>query len=456
MDTKNRHPLKASATRRAFLQRAAGTGLATAAGIAFIPGLSAAQSQDPFAWITLTDQLKAAAQAGGNSADLGILNFALLLERLEATFYNTNYNKPYLTNPTPGTQLTALLVGSEQAPTSVNTNAVALGRFTLSPDQTQLFYDVRSTGLSGEATSIRLFNGARGTTGNIAYTLATPVNGVSTGVITLNPTDMNTLVNQGMYVNIATAANPNGEIRGQVIAAPPGILSTTTPALKSMVDEIRDHENAHVSLLEQALGSNAQAAPTFQNLDAPTLQQFLTMAQMFEDIGTSAYLGQAPLIQDKTILATAGAIMAVEARHAGGLRAYRKVASPAEGGDASITLTEDRESLNRARTRDQVMALIQPFIATGATPVTPATPGNGTVTNPGTNTGNNGTTTPSTGTNNGTTPSTGTNNGTTPSTGTNNGTTPSTGGSNNGTTPTGGVNPPAVSPAGGVTPTQQA
>jgi hypothetical protein len=313
---------------------------------------------------------------------------------------------------------------------------VSLARFTLSPDQTQLFYDIRSTGLSGEATSIRLFNGARGTTGNIVYTLATPVNGVSTGVITLNPADTNALVNQGIYASIATAANPNGEIRGQVIAAPPGILSTTTPALKSMVDEIRDHENAHVSLLEQALGANAQAAPTFQNLDAPTLQQFLTMAQTFEDVGVSAYLGQAPLIQDKAILATAAAIMAIEARHAGGLRAYRKVASPAEGGDSSITLTEDREALNRARTRDQVLALVQPFIATGVTPVTPTTPGNGTVTNPGTNNGTNGSTTPSNGTDNGTTPS--------------------SGGTNNGTPPTGGVNPPAVSPAGGITPTPPA
>ncbi len=88
---------------------------------------------------------------------------------------------------------------------------------------------------------------------------------------------------------------------------------------------------------------------------------------MFEDVGVSAYLGQAPNIQDKGVLSTAGAIMAVEARHAGGLRAYRKVASTAEGGDPNTTLTEDREAQNRARTRDQVLALIGPFIVGSAT-----------------------------------------------------------------------------------------
>jgi hypothetical protein len=37
------------------------------------------------------------------------------------------------------------------------------------------------------------------------------------------------------------------------------------------------------------------------------------------------------VIQDKTLQALVVGMMAVEARHAGGLRAYRKVASPAEG-----------------------------------------------------------------------------------------------------------------------------
>src|SRR5205807_3083787 len=123
--------------------------------------------------------------------------------------------------------------------------------------------------------------------------------------------------------------------------------------LLSIVQEIQSHENTHVVLLQQILGTNAQAAPTFQNLDAPTLQQFLDMAQMLEDVGTSAYLGQVPLIEDKGTLAALSGIMDVEARHAAGLRTWRKVASTAEGGDPSLTLTEDGQAVNPSRSEGQ-------------------------------------------------------------------------------------------------------
>jgi hypothetical protein len=190
----------------------------------------------------------------------------------------------------------------------------------------------------------------------------------------VNPTDVDALLNQGLYLVVITAANPTGELRGQVVVLQaPGTGTGSAGTLKSIVDEIRDHENAHVALLEQALGTNAQPAPQFQNLDAPTLQQFLTMAQTFEDVGVSAYLGQLPNIVDKQTLGTAAGIMAVEARHAGGIRAYRKTVSTAEGGDPNITLTEDREPVNRIRTREQVLAAIQPYLPAATTP-TPVTP----------------------------------------------------------------------------------
>ncbi len=229
--------LQPAPSRRAFLQQVTGTGLAVVAGAVLLPGIS--QAAGPLDYISVANQPSGGTGGGtGANGDLDILNFALLLERLEAAFYNQNVTKPFL------------------------------------------------TGAAGSAVA----------------------------------------------------------------------------ALKSMVDEIRDHENAHVALLTGALGANAAAAPSFQGLDTTTLQQFVTMAQTFEDVGVSAYLGQAPLIQSKDILAVAGGIMDIEARHAGGIRAYRKVAGPADGGDPTITLTEDREAVNRARSRAEVTALVRPFI----------------------------------------------------------------------------------------------
>jgi hypothetical protein len=165
-----------------------------------------------------------------------------------------------------------------------------------------------------------------------------------------------------------------------------------------------------VTLLTGLLGSLAQAAPTFQNLDAPTLQQFLTMAQTFEDVGVSAYEGQIPLIQDKGILATVDGIQAIEGRHAGGLRAYRKLVSTAEGGDPNTMLTEDGQAVNSPRTMAQVLALVAPYIVGGTTtPTTPTTTTptttTPTTTTPTTTTGGTtgGTTTGTTGTTTGTT-----------------------------------------------------
>jgi hypothetical protein len=357
-----------SPSRRVFLQRAAGTGFATVAGVALLQKWSRAQG--PFDYIRAADDARVgpAAEPGLSANDRSILNYALTLERLEAQFYNLNADKPYLITSPPGTSLQSLLVSGEEVPQPVNTPATGVARFTLSQDQTQLFYDVRITTLGGgDATAMHIHRGGRGVAGDVVYPLNTPVGGVSMGVVQFNPADVDALFNQGLYLNVHSAGFPAGEIRGQLITTPEGAFPATTMTLKSMVDEIRDHENAHVALLEQTLGASAAPAPTFQNLDAPTLQQFLTMAQTFEDVGVSAYLGQISAIQSDQIHTTAGAIMAVEARHAGGIRAYRKVASTAEGGDPNTTLSEDREALNRSRTRDQVLALIAPFIVGSAT-----------------------------------------------------------------------------------------
>jgi hypothetical protein len=81
------------------------------------------------------------------------------------------------------------------------------------------------------------------------------------------------------------------------------------------------HEAAHVSALKQALGAKAVKRPSFDfkgtTGDKAT---FLRTAMTLEDTGVSAYQGQAPRIKSTQVLGSAGAILAVEARHAAWVR----------------------------------------------------------------------------------------------------------------------------------------
>jgi hypothetical protein len=87
------------------------------------------------------------------------------------------------------------------------------------------------------------------------------------------------------------------------------------------------HENAHVAFLKGALGSAAVKSPKFDFKGTNTDQaKFTATAQVLEDTGVAAYLGQAGNIKSKKILGAAGSILAVEARHAGWIRDLNNVA----------------------------------------------------------------------------------------------------------------------------------
>ncbi|MDO8188623.1 ferritin-like domain-containing protein [Conexibacter sp. JD483] len=76
-------------------------------------------------------------------------------------------------------------------------------------------------------------------------------------------------------------------------------------------------EQAHVDALKRTLGGKAVKRPRFDFMDATGSQDaFLRTAMTLEDTGVSAYQGQAPNIASRDVLAAAGAILAVEARHA--------------------------------------------------------------------------------------------------------------------------------------------
>ena len=95
--------------------------------------------------------------------------------------------------------------------------------------------------------------------------------------------------------------------------------------------QIRMHENAHVNLLKQVLGSKAVSKPAFDFTAKgkypdvfSNYQTYLTLSQAFEDTGVRAYKGEAPkLMGNDMILTTALQIHSVEARHAAKVRELR-------------------------------------------------------------------------------------------------------------------------------------
>ncbi|HET6448690.1 MAG TPA: ferritin-like domain-containing protein [Conexibacter sp.] len=84
---------------------------------------------------------------------------------------------------------------------------------------------------------------------------------------------------------------------------------------------VAGHEAMHVRALKSTLGSKAVKSPRFDFMGTTADQAtFLRTAMTLEDTGVSAYQGQAPKIASEQVLAAAGAILAVEARHAAWVR----------------------------------------------------------------------------------------------------------------------------------------
>jgi rubrerythrin len=93
---------------------------------------------------------------------------------------------------------------------------------------------------------------------------------------------------------------------------------------KSLATQIRDNEAEHVAALTKTikdLGGTPVKAPGVDFGNSMANQKaFLKLAQTFEDTGVSAYNGAAPMIESPDVLAAAGSIVQIEARHAAVIR----------------------------------------------------------------------------------------------------------------------------------------
>ena len=113
---------------------------------------------------------------------------------------------------------------------------------------------------------------------------------------------------------------------------------------KELATTLQENEAEHVEALSSTikdLGGKPTAAPGVDFGDAfADERSFLTLAQTFEDTGVSAYNGAAPQIQSKEVLAAAGGIVQVEARHAAAIRLLRGASPAPDAFDKTLSMGE--------------------------------------------------------------------------------------------------------------------
>jgi len=115
-------------------------------------------------------------------------------------------------------QVTARMNGANSVP-AVTTDAQGLGIFTVSLDKKSVSVDISLSGLSGPLVGIHVHEGAAGTAGPVVINLSDFVQGnrVTTTLTNLTSEQMEKILNGSYYLNAHTAANPDGEIRAQLI-----------------------------------------------------------------------------------------------------------------------------------------------------------------------------------------------------------------------------------------------
>lgn len=166
----------------------------------------------------------------------------------------------------------ASLTGSQEVP-AVSTSAMGVATIKLNTSMDTLWYDIAADGLSGAITGAHFHEATLGNNGGVVISLTNDINGNRiTGMATgssLTQDFISDMLSGAIYLNLHTANNPNGEIRGQVyrllregytlsIDGMQEVPSVSTTAMGSgMVSIDRDQDNAHFMMVVDGLSPNA-------------------------------------------------------------------------------------------------------------------------------------------------------------------------------------------------------
>jgi CHRD domain len=94
----------------------------------------------------------------------------------------------------------------------------AKGSFVATLKGTKLTWKLTFSGLSGPAAAAHIHKGKAGVSGPVVVPLCAPCKSGQHSTAKLSASMAKTLSSGGFYVNVHTAKNPNGEIRGQIAA----------------------------------------------------------------------------------------------------------------------------------------------------------------------------------------------------------------------------------------------
>jgi hypothetical protein len=113
---------------------------------------------------------------------------------------------------------TAALSSGQEIPKQVVKDSAAHGLFKGTLTGTSLKFTLTFAKLTGPATAAHIHLGAKGVSGNVVVPLCTPCHSPVTGTVTVSTALQQDFKKHLLYVNVHTAKNPNGEIRGQLAA----------------------------------------------------------------------------------------------------------------------------------------------------------------------------------------------------------------------------------------------
>jgi rubrerythrin len=194
----------------------------------------------------------------------------------------------------------------------------------------------------------------QGTTRQAFLMRATLAAGATVGAMSATPLIASALAQEGGDVDILNFALTLEYLESDFYTKAAKQVKGLSSYETKLTAELRDNELAHVDALTATikdLGGKPAAKPTFAYGNAfASRAAYLKLANTLEDTGVSAYNGAAGTIKSVDVLAAAGSIVQVEARHAAMIRLVR--------GKAPAPVAFDPLSDMKA-----VLAKVKPLIA---------------------------------------------------------------------------------------------